>query len=62
MTEEKREKFLQIYAHIPDGLRKDIIVVVDDKPYTWDAVYFEIKNKTILSKKMLKELENNQTL
>ena len=57
MEEEKREKFLKIYANIPDKLREDIIVVVDEKTYTWNIAFFEIKNKTPLSKKILKELE-----
>ena len=58
----KREKFLKIYANVPDGLREDIIVVVDGKTYTWNTAYFEIKNNTNLSKKFLKELENNKTI
>jgi hypothetical protein len=57
MTEEKREKFLKIYANIPDSLREDIIVVIDEKTYTWNTAYFEIKNKTELGEKVLKELE-----
>jgi len=56
MIEEKREKFLKIYANIIDNLREDIIVVVDDKTYTWNAAYFEIKNGTELGKKILKKL------
>ena len=58
MTEEnKREKFLKIYANIPDTLREDIIVIIDEKTYTWNIAYFEIKNKTELGEKILKELE-----
>ncbi|MBU0459719.1 MAG: hypothetical protein KJ597_02100 [Nanoarchaeota archaeon] len=58
----KREKFLKIYANVPDSLREDIIVVVDGKTYTWNTAYFEIKNNTDLGKKILKGLENNQTI
>lgn len=57
MGEDKREKFLEIYANVPDNLRSDIIAVIDDKTYTWDTAYFEIKNNTELGKKLLKELE-----
>jgi hypothetical protein len=57
MQENKREKFLNIYANVPDGLRKDIIVVIDEKTYTWDTAYFEVKNDTALGKRILKELE-----
>lgn len=57
MGEDKREKFLKVYANVPDSLREDIIAVVDDKTYTWNTAYFEIKNNTELGKKILKELE-----
>ena len=53
---DKREKFLKIYANVPDSLRVDIIAVVDNKTYSWNAAYFEIKNDTELGKKLLKEL------
>jgi hypothetical protein len=62
MVEEKREKFLKIYANVPDNLREDIIVVVDTKTYTWNASYFEVKNNTNLGKKILKGLEDNKTI
>lgn len=54
--EDKKAKFLRTYANVPDNLRGDIIAVVDDKTYTWNTAYFEIKNNTKLSKKVLKEL------
>lgn len=54
--EDKKAKFLRIYANIPDKLREDIIVVVDGKTYTWNAAYLEIKNNTEFGKKILKEL------
>lgn len=55
--EDKKAKFLKIYANIPDNLREDIIAVIDDKTYTWNAAYFEIKDSTKLGEKILKELE-----
>lgn len=55
--EDKREKFLRIYANIPEGLRNDIISVVDKKTYTWNVAYIEIKENTELGKKLLKALE-----
>lgn len=51
MNNEKRAKFLRIYANIPDKLRNDIIIVVDGKTYTWDTSYFEIKEDTELGKR-----------
>ena len=56
MNEEKREKFLRIFADVPETLRKDIIAVIDKKTYTWDNAFFEIKNRTDLGEKILKTL------
>ncbi len=56
--EDKRSKFLKAYADVPDGLRSDIMVVVDKKTYTWNTSYFEIKDNTELGKKILKALES----
>mgnify|MGYP001590421074 CR=1 FL=1 len=55
MNEEK-SKFLRIYADIPEELRNDIIVVVDDRTYTWNTAYLEIKESTALGNKILKTL------
>ena len=54
--EDKREKFLKVYAEIPEGLRSDIMAVVDGKTYTWDTAYLEVKDDTELGKKILKTL------
>ena len=54
--EDKKAKFLRVYATVPDNLRDDIIVIADKKTYTWNTAYFEIKNNTKLGQKLLKEL------
>jgi len=57
--EEKRVEFEKIFSNLPERIRsEDIIVVVDGKPYTWNAAYLEIKNKTELGDRILKKLEN----
>ena len=56
--EEERVKFLKIFANLPDKIRQeDIIAVVDNNPYTWNAAYFEIKNNTELGKRILMKLK-----
>ncbi|MFW6283177.1 MAG: hypothetical protein ACOC1P_03960 [Minisyncoccales bacterium] len=52
-----KEKFLRAYANVPENVRSEIIVTVEDKTYTWDSAYFEIKENTELGKKILKTLE-----
>lgn len=56
--DEKREKFMRIFANVPDKIRgEDIIAVVDDKPFTWNTAMIEIKNNSELGKKLLNQLE-----
>ena len=54
--EDKKAKFLRMYANVPDKLRMDILVVVKKKPYTWDTAYLEVEDNTPLGKKILKTL------
>ncbi len=62
MNNEKRAKFLRVFANIPEDLRNDIIALVDDKTYTWNTAYLEIKDDTSLGKKLLKTLEENDII
>lgn len=55
--EDKRAKFLGMFANVPENLRKDILIMVDKKPYTWNTAYLEVKNNTPLGGKILKTLE-----
>lgn len=55
--ESLRAKFLKIYASVPDKLRDEIIAVINDKTYSWNAVFLEIEGKTKLGNEMLKRLE-----
>jgi len=57
-----REKFLSIYADIPETLRKEIIAVVDGKTFTWDSSYFEIRNNTKFSEKILNTLNDTSII
>ncbi|MBU4299672.1 MAG: hypothetical protein KKB09_00475 [Nanoarchaeota archaeon] len=45
-----------VFSNIPINLRKEIILVVDDQPITWNVAYIEIKNNTPLGKKILQKL------
>lgn len=56
--DENKEKFLRIFANIPDKIRaEDIIAVVDNKPFTWHTAMIEVKNETELGHKILQILE-----
>lgn len=51
-----KTKFLQIYANLPLNQRREIIVVVDDEPLTWNAAEIEIENNTQKGKEILEKL------
>lgn len=54
----RRERFLKIYANLPIKAREEIICVLDEKgPITWNVAYLEIKNNTELGQKILRKLE-----
>lgn len=59
---ELREQFLRIYADIPLGLRKEIILVIQKEPITWNAAYVEVVNKTKRCPEILKKLEELRIL
>ena len=52
-----RPKFLKAYASVPEKLRADIIAVIGDKPYSWDASFIEINGITKLGDEIIKKLE-----
>lgn len=51
-----KERFLKIYANVPLGVRKEIIVTLDNKPISWDVAFIEISNNTKVSKIILEKL------
>jgi len=53
---ELRSRFLSIYANLPANLRKEVIVIVGEEPYTWNVVYLEVKAETPLGETILKKL------
>ena len=52
----RREKFLRTYSNIPLNARKEIILVLEEGPITWEVAYFEVKNQTEKSEKILEKL------
>ena len=60
IDETLKTKFLKIYANLPEKIKsEDIISVVEDRPYTWNAAAIEIKNETKIGEKiinMMKEI------
>ncbi len=58
ISNDEISTFKKVFANLPEKIRnEDIILVVDKKPYTWNAVFLEVNNSTILGIKMLKKLK-----
>jgi len=56
------QKFMGIYSNLPIKTRKEIVVVLDGEPISWDVAYKEIKNNTEMGKKTLKKMEELKIL
>jgi len=50
------ERFMKVFSNLPINVRKEIIVVIDDQPITWNVAYNEIKHNTELGKQILRKL------
>ena len=57
-----KDKFFKVYANLPEPERKQVIAVVDGKPYSWNITYNEISGDTELGKKILKRMEDLELL
>ena len=61
--DQKREKFLKIYSNLPLNVREEIIFMLENedqdkkRPVTWNAAYFEVKNRTRLADQILMKLD-----
>ncbi len=51
-----KDRFLKVYSNLPEDVRKEIIVVIEDKPYSWNAAFIEINKDTKLGKLILEKL------
>ena len=51
-----KERFLSAYASVPLPLRKEIIAIIGEEPYSWEAAYFEIKKNSDTAEKVLNML------
>lgn len=57
-----KAKFLKIYANLPLGVRKEVIVVIDGEPLSWNAAQLEVEQNTKNGKKILEQLNKLQIL
>lgn len=53
---DKKSQFLKVYANLPLTAREEIVVVVKNEPFTWQAAKLEIEQDTPLGKEILEIL------
>jgi hypothetical protein len=51
-----KDRFLRAYSNLPLGLRNEIILIIDNKPITWNVAFIEIDKNTEKGKKIIKKL------
>jgi len=49
-------RFSRVYNGLPIAERKNVIVLIEEKPISWELAYREIKYDTELGKKIGKKL------
>jgi len=49
-------RFLKVYSNLPTVIKDQIVVVIDDSPMTWNAVYLELQQESELGKRILEKL------
>ena len=49
--------FLKAYSNLPEKIREDIVAVINDRPYSWNAAAIEIRNDSKIGKEILKILD-----
>ncbi|OFY50871.1 MAG: hypothetical protein A2W85_10275 [Bacteroidetes bacterium GWF2_41_31] len=61
---DKKQRFLQVYATLPLGVRKEIVAVLDDPigPVTWEVTFIEVENETPLGLEILERLASMQII
>lgn len=56
MAEDGKQRFIKVYSNLPINVRKEIIVVIDNEPITWDVAYNEVMNNTKLGSRIIEKL------
>jgi hypothetical protein len=51
-----KDRFFKVYSNLPEDVRKEVIIVINEKPYSWNAVFTEISVETDLGGAMIEKL------
>ncbi|HEY4527159.1 MAG TPA: hypothetical protein VJK53_04945 [Candidatus Paceibacterota bacterium] len=50
---DEKTQFLKVYANLPQASREEIVAVVGNEPYTWQAARLEVEQDTPIGKEIL---------
>jgi len=53
---KEKDRFLRVFSNLPIDMRKEIILVIDEQPITWNVAFQEIGNETALGKRIIEKL------
>ena len=54
---DSKAKFMKIYASLPIEERRQVVIVIEDEPISWEMARNEISHDTPRGKKILEKLE-----
>jgi len=57
-----KENFLKVYASLPISIRRDIVLVLDSGPITWEVAYLEVINNTEIAEIILEKLSEMKVI
>jgi hypothetical protein len=53
---DKKAQFFKVYANLPQVSREEIVVVIHNEPYTWQAARLEVEQDTLIGEEILETL------
>ena len=54
--ENAKSRFVRVYGNLSLDLRKEVIMIVEDEPISWNVAFGEIEGGTETGKKILKKM------
>jgi len=55
--DELRARFLKAYANLPEPEMEQVIIIIDDKPISWNKANKEVSDKTHLGDKIVEKMK-----
>ncbi len=59
---EISRKFAEIYSNLPLKTRREIVVVVNEQPISWEIAHKEIENDTDMGREILNKIHELKIL